>query len=200
MGGEGEPHGDDLVEPQSGVRITATMKARSRGLAPLLFAALLAACGGSDNTTGPAIPESLDTCTVFTPEQARTMSGSPVAILSSTMEDASETRNRLQCTYNAGTMEAPRLLSLEYRPAPSARVAGSRMKSGRSYLRTLSKSEVQDVPGLGDEAMWAGGDVQQLHARKGAVQIVVTMQTGGDALAKARQVAAQAIDRLSPPS
>lgn len=177
------------------------MKARSRGPAPLLLAALLAACGGSsENTTGPAIPEGLDTCTVFTPEQARTMSGSPVAILSSTMEDASETRNRLQCTYNAGTMEAPRLLSLEYRPAPSARVAGSRMKSGRSYLRTLSKSEVRDVPGLGDEAMWAGGDVQQLHARKGAVQIVVTMQTGGDALAKARQVAAQAIDRLTPPS
>lgn len=172
------------------------MKARSRGPAPLLLAALLAACGGSEDATGPAIPENLDACAVFLPEQARAMSGSAVAILSSTIEDASETRYRLQCTYNAGTMENPRLLSLEYRPAPSVRAAESRMKSGRSYLRTLSRSEVQDVPGLGEEAMWAGGSVQQLHVRTGAVQIVVTMQVGQNALGKARQVATRAIDRL----
>ena len=52
------------------------------------------------------------------------------------------------------------------------------------------------MPGVGDAALWAGGTVEQLHARKGAVNLVITIQAGTDQLAAAKQVAQLAFTRM----
>jgi hypothetical protein len=55
---------------------------------------------------------------------------------------------------------------------------------------------LQDVQGVGDAAFWAGGSVKQLHVRKGAVLLVVTLQAAKDPPASAKQVAERTFARM----
>ncbi len=161
-------------------------------LLPLLLGALLAACGSdAGGTPDLTVPEQFDACAVLTSQEARAIAGVPIAGVSSMLDDAVG-RSRLECTYNAGTVEHPKLLSLLVRPSPSARAAGRGIESNRSFLRTRAQDDVKDVSGIGDKAIWAGGTAQQLHVSKGAVQLIVTIQSGKDPLGSARQVAEKA--------
>jgi hypothetical protein len=160
--------------------------------------ALLAGCGsGPDPREAAALhaPEKLDACELFPFEEAQAHAGTAIASLSSTLEDAVG-RDLKQCAYNAGTIEHPLLVSLEVRPAKTVREAERRQEASRSFLKKLSHGQVQDIEGVGDAAIWAGGGVDQLHVRQGAVQLVVTMQTGKDPLGSAEQVARQTFARL----
>jgi hypothetical protein len=173
-------------------------------LFPLLLGALLAACGSeAGKTSDLTVPEQFDACAVLTFEDAHAFAGVPVAGVSSMLDDAVG-RSRLECTYNAGTIENPRLLSLLVRPATSARAAARRVESSRSFLRTRAQGDVKEVSGIGDKALWAGGSAQQLHVSKGAVQLIVTMQAGKDPLGAARKVAEKAFAAMetapSPPA
>jgi len=172
---------------------------KSLACGAVVLTALLAGCGtASDSRETNALhaPEQLDACALFPFAEAQELAGASIAPLSSTYEDAAGSRNLKQCAYNAGTIEHPLLVSLEVRPAQSVRAAERRQDSSRSFLGTLSKGQVQDVPGVGDAALWAGGGIDQLHVRQGAVQLVVTMQSGTDPLAAARQVAQRTFTRL----
>ena len=62
----------------------------------------------------------------------------------------------------------------------------------------MSGGKVQDVPGLGDVAVWVGGRIQQLHAVSGNLQLIITVQSpdGTDQLDRARQVAVRVLERL----
>jgi hypothetical protein len=171
-----------------------------RGLVcgPFVLAALLAGCGaGNDPREAHAFraPERVEACALFPYQEAQTISGMGVATLSSTVDDAVG-RDPKSCSYNAGSVEVPQILALEVRPAATVREAERRQDAGRSFLNTLSKGQMQDVKGVGDAAYWAGGTVEQLHARKGAVNIVVTMQASKDPLAAAKLVAQRAFDRM----
>ena len=173
---------------------------KSLACSALLLAAALAACGPSaDPREAHAFraPEKVDACTLFPPEEAQAIAGSGVSLLSSAYEDA-QGRAPHQCSYNAGSAEAPQILSLEVRPAKTVAEAERRQAASRPFLQTLSKGQVQDVSGVGDAAFWAGGTVGQLHTRKGAVWLVVTIQAGKDPLGAARRVAEQAFARMRP--
>jgi len=159
---------------------------------------LLAACGaGTDPREAKAFraPEKVEACTLFPYQEAQVIAGTGVASISSTYDDAVG-RDPKNCSYNAGSIEVPQILALEVRPAKTVREAERKQEAVRSYLTTLSKGQVQDVPGVGDAALWAGGSVEQLHARKGAVNLVVTIQAGKDPLAAAKQVAQLAFTRM----
>jgi len=160
--------------------------------------ALLTGCEPSvDSREATALhaPEKLDACELFPFNEAQAHAGTAIAQLSSTYDDAVG-RDLKQCAYNAGTIEHPLLVSLEVRPAKTVRAAERRQEASRSFLGKLSGGQVRDIQGIGDAALWAGGGVGQLHVRKGAVQLVVTMQTGKDPLASAKQVAQQTFARL----
>jgi hypothetical protein len=162
--------------------------ARPAATAALLLAILaLTACGGQESGADLTIPEGFDACTILTQERAEAVAGTPVAGISSTLEDA-QGRGPLYCPYNAGTLEHLQLIGLELRPAASPRVAASRMKSARPYLERLSKKTIQEVQGLGDEAYWVPG-LQQLHTRRGSIVIVTTVQSGENPLDDARRLA-----------
>lgn|GEM_PF-1542998 len=172
------------------------MRASACGAAVLMT--LLAGCGaGTDPREAKAFraPEKVEACTLFPYQEAQVIAGAGVASISSTYDDAVG-RDPKNCSYNAGSIEVPQILALEVRPAKTVREAERKQEAVRSYLTTLSKGQVQDVPGVGDAALWAGGTVEQLHARKGAVNLVITIQAGKDPMAAAKQVAQLAFTRM----
>lgn len=171
---------------------------KSLACGAVVLASLLAGCGaGQDAREAHAFraPEKVEACTLFPFQEAQDLAGSAVATLSSTYDDAVG-RDPKNCSYNAGSIDTPLLMGLEVRPAKTVREAERRLTAGRSLLNTLSKGQMQDVSGVGDAAVWAGGSVQQLQVRKGAVLLVVTVQAGKDPLGNAELIAERALARM----
>jgi len=175
---------------------------KSLACSTVVLASLLAGCGaGADHREKDAFraPEKIEACTLFPFQEAQVIAGASVATISSTLDDAVGRDPKL-CAYNAGSIEQPQILSVEVRPAKTVRDAERRLEASRSFLSTLSKGQVQDVQGVGDAAVWAGGSVKQLHVRKGAVVLVVTIQAAKDPLASAKQVAQLSFERMAAKS
>ena len=167
---------------------------RSLMLLTLPLLAGFAACGPSEK---PIPPLKVDACTLFTEEDARAVAGESLAAMASTMDEA-QGRDPGQCIYNSGSLEQPRILSLLVRQFPTAGAAKGVLESGRSTFSSMTGGKVQDVPGLGDGALWVGGRLQQLHVLRGPVQLVITVQSpdGTDQLKQAREIAEKALARL----
>jgi hypothetical protein len=169
-------------------------------IVPFLLAATLAslaACGGASDAGKSGGTPNVDACQLFTEEDAKAAAGDTLAAMSSTLDEA-KGRNPLECIYNSGSLEQPRILSLLVRPQRSAAGARSFLESSRSALSSMSGGKVRDVPGLGDGALWVGGRIQQLHLVSGTLQLIITVQSpdGTDQLDKARQVATRVLERL----
>ena len=169
-------------------------------IAPFLFAAALSAAlagcrGGVDSK--PSAPLNVDACQLFTDKDAQAIAGETIAAMSSTLDEA-KGRNPLECIYNSGSLDQPRILSLLIRPHRSASAAKDFLASSRSALSSMSAGKVQDVRGLGDAALWVGGRIQQLHVATGNLQLIITVQSpdGTDQLDRARQIASRVLERL----
>ena len=165
-------------------------------LLTLISALLIVGCRrspDSDAAAGPALK--IDACQLFTDKDAQAIAGDTLAGMSSTLDEA-QGRNPLECIYNAGTLDQPRILSLLIRPHRGA--AKDFLESSRSSLSSMSGGKLQDVPGLGDGALWVGGRLQQLHVATGNLQLIITVHSpdGTDQLPKARQIATIALERL----
>jgi hypothetical protein len=173
---------------------------RSRILALLALPFLLAACGGSGKApSGPTYKtDALEACVLFPPNEAEAFAGEGVAFMSSTLDDATSRRDPLICSYNAGTLEEPRLVGLEVRASATPAAAQSRFEGSKSFLRNLAAGEAQDVSGLGQGAYWVGGSLHQLHVLEGNLVLVVTVQTANAAksLYLCKQVAQRVLNRL----
>ncbi|HBL30780.1 MAG TPA: hypothetical protein DD490_28425 [Acidobacteria bacterium] len=170
-----------------GKTMTSKSLARPSALV-LLLPLLLGACGTSrpETATGLTIPAGFNACAILPPERAHAISGQAVAGITSTLEDE-RGRGALYCPYNAGTIERPQIIGLEVRPGLSAEVIAERMEAARPYLERLSKKRIAKVEGIGDEAYWVPG-MQQLHCRKGRVQIIATVQAGAQPLDDAKRL------------
>jgi hypothetical protein len=169
-----------------------------RSTPSLLLLAVLAACGPSSDPGTPETPvEKVDACTLFTSEDAEAIAGESIAAMASTLDEAVG-RDPGQCIYNSGTLERPRILSLLIREHRNPEAAKRILASSRSAFSSLAGGQVQDVPGLGDGALWVGGRIQQLHVLAGSRQLIVTVQSpdGTDQLPRARRIAVKALERL----
>jgi len=179
--------------------VTQSSHRRLRIPSFLLAAALAAGCGGSPETKAAdsnAAAEPLDACTLFTAEDAQAIAGESIAAMSSTLDEA-HGRNPGECIYNSGSLSEPRIISLLIRPHRSPEAAKRLQENSRSTLTTMA-GRVQDVPGLGDGALWVGGQLQQLHVLHGGEQLIVTVQSpdGTDQLERARKIASTALARM----
>lgn len=177
---------------------------RQLRLAPCLLAlALATGCGPSSDpqemqqAESPATSQ-IDACTLFTWEDAEALAKEPVGGMSSTLDDA-RGRDPGQCVYNAGTLDEPRILSLLVRQFSSAASAQRVLEGSKPTLNSMSGGKVQEVPDLGEGALWVGGRIQQLHVIQGGTQLVITVQSpdGTDQLGAAQQIADKALMRLS---
>lgn len=168
------------------------------------MAAMTLGCGGSANTSketdkagANAEAPKLDACQLFTYEDAEAIAGESLASMASTLDEA-QGRNPGECIYNSGTIEQPVILSLLIRPHRSPESAKRVLEGGRSTFSAISGGKVQDVPGLGDGALWVGGRIQQLHILRGETVLVITVQSadGTDQLENARQLAGKILSRM----
>src|SRR5690348_3224822 len=166
-----------------------------RDLALLTMALVSTACDrpGSEAKAPQAAAapaRRIDPCALLTTADAQAALGGPVGqlMMTSVLDDAKNSSgDPAQCGY--GLEDDPsRTVRLEVRPMADAARAQGALDSARSVL---AASGVQDVPGLGDAAFWAGGAIHQLHLRQGSTGIVVTCDPGPgkDALAVAKTVA-----------
>lgn len=169
----------------------------------LTLALLLNACGsGSETQEGAAFdPAALNACELFTVADALQLNGGrPVAPRSSTFDDAARSGSPLACSFNTAvaTPDQPQVLGLEIKPARDARAAARNLESSRAMLKRLAGGEVQEVPGLGEKAVFAGGDLHQLHVLKGNLVLVITAQTDNPpkSLYLAKLVAQRVLQRL----
>lgn len=169
----------------------------------LTFALLLAACrGGSDAPEGATIDTaSLNACELFTVQDALQFNGGrAVAPRSSTFDDASRSGSALTCSFNTAvsTPDQPQVLGLEVKPARSPEAAARNLESSRTMLKRLTGGEIQEVPGVGEKAVFAGGTLSQLHVLKGNLVLVVTAQTDNQprSLYLAKLIAQRVIERL----
>lgn len=165
----------------------------------LLAACLLAGCGGASDSASEAeaVPTApINACDLLTFQEAQTIAGEPVAGLSSTLDDAVG-RDPSQCVYNAGTLEAPRILGINVRQFPSARAAKRTFESSKSYLDNLGGGKLVEVPGLGEGAVWVGARIQQLHVlRKNVVLVITSQGQPGQDLEAAKKIASRALERM----
>jgi hypothetical protein len=182
--------------------VTQSLSRRLR-IPSFLLAAMTAmalACGGSadtDKADAKAKPPQIDACQLFTYDDARAIAGESLAAMASTLDEA-RGRDPGQCIYNAGTIEQPRILGLLIRHHRSPKAAKGVLESGRSTFSAISGGKVQDVPELGDGALWVGGRIQQLHVLRGEAELVITLQSadGTDQLQNARQLAGKILSRM----
>ena len=158
------------------------------------IATLLAGCGGSADSGKEVKAPQLDACQLFTLQDATAITGGDtLAAMSSTLDDA-RGRDPGQCIYNSGTLDQPRILSLLIRhhrnPDSAKRVLEA--------IRSAFSRQVQDAPGLGDGAVWVGGQNQQLHIVKGPTELIITVQSpdGTDQLKTAREIADKVLSRM----
>lgn len=173
----------------------------------LTLALLLAACGGGSDAPdgapeGAAFdPASLNACELFTVQDALQFNGGQaVAPRSSTFDDAARSGSALTCSFNTAvsTPDQPKVLGLEIKPARSPEAASRNLESSRTMLKRLTGGEIQEVPGIGEKAIFVGGTLNQMHVLKGNLVLVVTAQTDNQprSLYIAKLIAQRVIQRL----
>jgi hypothetical protein len=164
----------------------------------LLPLSLLAAgCGGEPDSEPEKPPLVINACALFTADDAKAIAGEVSGTMSSTFDKA-KGGDPGQCVYISGSAAAPRVLSLQVRQFPTSKAAARTHEGSRSTLERLSRGNLQEVPGLGDGALWVGGALQQMHVLRKNLQLVITIQSteGQDQKAAAQGVAAKALERL----
>jgi hypothetical protein len=191
--------------------LPAAALAAMLALVAMLALAVCTACGqGGGATAGPpgttggvagagtgAVPLP-DASELLAPADVQAVSREVSGSLSSTLEDAVG-RDPSQCSYSLGGTP-PRVISLTLRRAPSAEQAASQQRAAESGLRSLAAgAPVEEVRRLGDDAFWVGGQIDQLHVRRGDVLLIFTVQIDKEPLRAARTLAGRALGRLAGP-
>jgi hypothetical protein len=169
----------------------------------LLGSALLAACGAeaptgeaSDPATAPGLLRACELLTLAEADPGGILGLQPMR----TPVDISEGRDAAKCSY--ATQQPPfDIVALEVRRYPNAGRAAGAQRGAAGFLPSLSGVDNVAVSGVGDEALWAGGRLGQLHARSGTLRLIVTVEAGTSASRadRARAVATRAVERLTSP-
>ncbi len=162
------------------------------------LAALAAGCSDALPAPGPAAE--LDACLLLPMEEADPGGRHGLQPVRGEI-DAARGRDFAKCTYATDELP-PQVVALEVRRYRDAARARTAQREAARFLPTAAAARGDAVAGLGEEAVWAGGRLGQLHARAGALRLIVTVQVGpeGERAATARRLARRALDRLAPPA
>ena len=171
-------------------------------LSALLLVVVLAACGApsSTETPSPKPPDErklLNACLLLTPEEADAAAGHSVDMLASPL-DVTIGVDTVKCSY--GELGPPlKLVSLEARRLPTRERARSAFEGSEAVMRRLAVGQVETVEGLGEAAFWAGGSVQQLHALRNDVVLLVAVELGDESKRRgiAETIVRRALERIA---
>ncbi len=111
--------------------------------------------------------------------------------------DASEGTAAAKCSY-ATRVSPSQVVALEVRRYANASRAAAAQSAAASFLPSLSRTANEPVAGLGDEGLWAGGGLGQLHVRAGSLRLIVTVELGEEGSRRewAQALAARGLERL----
>lgn len=169
---------------------------RSLTLAALLASAL-AACGKSEPPPAPSGPP-IEACNLILQREAEIAAGMPLDTVAAPL-DRSVGDHAAKCGFGAPIDGVYKLVSLEVRRHPSPEAAKEAFGHATKALRRLSGVEPMPLEGTGEEALWAGGRLSQLHVLSGRYQVIVTLDVGDQEKRPeaARVLAANALERLA---
>jgi hypothetical protein len=159
------------------------------------------AAGGqaSGGATAAGGAPAIDACLLLTSADVETVTGDVAGSLSSTLEDAVG-RDPSQCAYPLASDGPQRVVSLAVRRLATAALAAEQQEGAQSGMASIAgAAAVESVPRLGDTAFWVGGQLDQLHVRRGATILIFTVQAGKDPQGAARMLAGRALARLAAP-
>ena len=71
-------------------------------------------------------------------------------------------------------------MSFELRRFESPEKAHEVHEASIGRVRSLASGQLETVSGVGDEAFWGDGRVDQLHVRRGDLKAIVTLSMGPD--------------------
>jgi hypothetical protein len=137
-------------------------------------------------------------CELLTQADAEALAQEVSGSLSSTLDDAVG-KDPSQCSYTLGADTPPKTISLIVRRAASAEQAAGQQEAAESGFQSLSYSaRIRKINGVGDSAFWVGGQLDQLHVRRGDTLLNFTVQVDKeDPLAAALVLAGKALARLA---
>jgi hypothetical protein len=156
---------------------------------------------GATNRSAGHRPAPPDACLLLPPADVEAVTSDVAGSLSSTLEDAVG-RDPSQCAYPLASAAQPRMISLTVRREADTEVAAGRQQDAAAGLRSLGAgTPVEAVPLVGEgDAIWVGGQLDQLHFRSGDTLLVLTVQIDRQPLATARSLAARILARLNAPA
>jgi len=189
-------------------RIASVLKQRHMtARSPLAFLLLifplgLVGCGNSAGTdTGdivtpkiakPDAPaKAVSACTLLTQEEAAALLGEPVEKPTDSATGGTVTNcNWMTPSFN--------MVGILVRLASSPAEAETVRQEARQQSKSLSGVDPEEVAGLGANAYWAGGNINQLNVFKGNYWLIITASKGNssDNLSLAKAVAEKALPRL----
>jgi hypothetical protein len=148
--------------------------------------------------SAPAARPLIDACALLPYSDAEAIAGEQLRRMSTAL-DTPTGADFAKCSYgNPARLGVT--ISLEVRRHPSVAVATEVQESSRARLGTLAGEwqPIADLPGA-EEAFWADGRLDQLHARRGALRLIVTVTMGEEAGRRdaARAIAAETLARLA---
>jgi len=162
----------------------------------LALLAVAAACGPAAKVSErPPI----NACELLTLDEADPNGANVLAPVGNAVDQSVGTEIA-KCAY--GTADLPvRVVSLEVRRFRDAGAAQSAQRAARGMLRGLAGEEPRAEEGVGDDAAWAGGRLDQLHAQAGDLRLIVSIEVGDEATreARAKEIAVRALARLAAP-
>jgi hypothetical protein len=178
------------------------MRCRLRAAGPptLALAALFGLAGcRPDELPGDSLPTpaELDACALLPYEEAvHELGGLDVAPARGVL-DSPTGAEFARCSYAIG-LRPEVVLFLEVRRQPSAPRARAQLERSRRMLTKLSEDDLEDVAGMGDAALWAGGKLTQLHVAWRDLRLIVGVSAGSNAQRRtaAEHVARRALARL----
>lgn len=160
-----------------------------------LLASALGACGKADPPPVPTGPP-IEACNLILQREAEIAAGMTLDTVAAPL-DRSVGDFAAKCSFGAAIDGVYKLVSLEVRRYPSPDAARENFGYATRALRKLSGVDSLPVAGAGDEAVWSGGRLNQLHALAGTYHLIVTLEVGEARPEGARMLAANANERLA---
>ena len=138
------------------------------------------ACGQAPVEAPAGAPERpfLDACRLLTFSQAEQAAEVQLRGMRTALDESSGA-DFAKCSYGSPS-QLGKTVSIELRRFDSVETAIKVQRQSKSSLRSLASGNLVDVQGIGDEAFWGDGRLDQLHVRRGDLRVILTLSMGPD--------------------
>lgn len=168
--------------------------------ASLVLAGLFTACGKPEPAPTPPAPTRppIEACNLILQREAEAAAGMPVDTVATPL-DRAVGDTAAKCSFGAPIDGVYKIVSLEVRRFPGPAEARKSYTNATRALRRLSLVAPVPVAEVGEEAVWVGGQLNQLQALSGDHHLLIMVEVGDEAgrPAAARTLALNAIERLA---